>query len=423
MRMTSRARAKRQSDSAMRRTGLLSNAATSRGRPVRRCAGSLAVIFGVMAASLTFVIAPATALAAATAVVPNSSIVGFTAHSIGANDDGSSSALEAFGFNMNYFGTEDSGAWVNNNGNLTFAGPNSGFTPFGLAGTTTAIIAPFFADVDTRVGNQVNYGTGTLNGFKVFVANWPGVRCYPHTSAALDTFQVILIDRPDLGTSAHGDDFQIEFNFNSVQWDAGTASGGNSNCTGSPDTDAAAVGYSDGTRTAGHYYQLPGSQVSGALLDSNVTSGLIYNELNSDAATSEPPSGTPVLGRYIFNVVGGVPVAPTTIATSLSGGGDSGTSVSVAPNSAVADSATLSGPNAATAGGTLTYGVYSDNACTTLLSSGGTVTVTNGSFRGRTRSASRTWVPTTGMPRIRATRLIWRLTPGAPRSRWWLCLR
>lgn len=356
-----------------------SDRVVSARKPVRSRAGIIIAALGIVAASFTFAVAPARALAAGTAVLPNSAFAGFTDTSLGPTDDGSSNTTIAFGFNMNYFGTEDSAAWVNNNGNLTFNSPNGGFTPFGLPGADTAIIAPFFGDVDTNVGNVVDFGTGTLNGHKVFVVTWPGVECYPAQNAAvLDTFQVILIDRSDLGTSSHGDDFQIEFNYDSIQWDAGGASNGDVNCTNSPDDDAAAAGYSDGTQTAGHYYQLPGSQVSGGLMDSNVTTGLIYNELNSDTATSVPPSGTPVLGRYIFNVTGGVPVAPTTVATSLTGGGTSGTTVSVAPNVAVTDSATLSGPNSPTAGGTLTYGVYTDNTCTTLLASGGNVTVTNG---------------------------------------------
>jgi hypothetical protein len=346
---------------------------------VRSRAGTLAAILAIVAASFGFVLAPARALAAGTAVIPNSSFAGFTGTSLGPTDDGSSPTAIAFGFNINYFGTEHSSAWVNNNGNLTFGAADSGFTPFGLAGATTAVIAPFFADVDTNVGNVANFGTGTLDGFKIFVVSWPGVECYAATNPnVLDNFQVILIDRADLGTGVHGDDFQIEFNFNSIQWDAGIATGGNSNCTASPANDAAAVGYSDGTQTAGHYYQLPGSQQSGGLLDSNATTGLINNELNSDASSSVPPSGTPVLGRYIFSVEGGIPVAPTTVATSLSGGTSSGTNITVAPNVGVKDTATLSGPNAPIAGGTVTYGVYSNNTCTTLISSAGTMTVSAG---------------------------------------------
>ena len=353
-------------------------------RPVRRRIGVAAAIAGIVAASLTFVVAPARALAAGNAVVPNSAFTNFTDVAMQPSDDGSwpsefNPQVFPFGFHINYFGVQEPGAYINNNGNLTFTGALSSFTPFGIAGTTTPIIAPYFADVYTLSGTVVNIGTGMLDGFHVFVANWPGVECFANGNAAItDNFQVILIDRPDLGTSANGDDFQIEFNYDSLLWDAGQASGGNSTCTHSTDADSAAAGYSDGSQIAGHYYQLPGSQVSSGTLDSNVSTGLIHNELNSDTATSVPPSGSPVLGRYIFNVNNGQPISPTTLVTSLSGGGDTGTSITVDPNTAVVDFATLPGANTATAGGTVTYGVYSNSTCTSTVVSAGTVTVTNG---------------------------------------------
>jgi hypothetical protein len=68
----------------------------------------------------------------------------------------------------------------------------------------------------------------------------------------------------------------------------------------------------------------------------------------------------------------------TTITTSLSGGGQSGPIISVPKNTAVTDQATLSGASAATAGGTVTYSVFSDSNCTTLFANAGTKIVTNG---------------------------------------------
>ncbi len=71
--------------------------------------------------------------------------------------------------------------------------------------------------------------------------------------------------------------------------------------------------------------------------------------------------------------------ATTTTTTSLSGDSQTGTAITVPAGSAVTDAATLSGANSATAGGTVTYSVYSDSACTVSAGSGGTVTVTSGS--------------------------------------------
>ncbi|HEV2477219.1 MAG TPA: DUF11 domain-containing protein, partial [Candidatus Dormibacteraeota bacterium] len=65
-----------------------------------------------------------------------------------------------------------------------------------------------------------------------------------------------------------------------------------------------------------------------------------------------------------------------TVTTSLSGGGQSGSSISVSAGSSVTDQATLSGA-APTAGGTMTYQYTTDATCATGLTSAGTATVTN----------------------------------------------
>src|SRR5205823_147329 len=87
-------------------------------------------------------------------------VPGFNQNTLAANDDGST-GLVPLGFNADFFGTTYTSAYVNNNGNITFNQPLFAFTPFSLLTTATPIIAPFFADVDTRSGNPVTYGTGT----------------------------------------------------------------------------------------------------------------------------------------------------------------------------------------------------------------------------------------------------------------------
>jgi hypothetical protein len=75
------------------------------------------------------------------------------------------------------------------------------------------------------------------------------------------------------------------------------------------------------------------------------------------------------------------PINNTGITTSLSGGGQSGPLITVPTGTAVTDQATLSGETS-TAGGTATYTVYTDNACTVPFTGGvgnaGTVGVTDG---------------------------------------------
>jgi hypothetical protein len=68
-------------------------------------------------------------------------------------------------------------------------------------------------------------------------------------------------------------------------------------------------------------------------------------------------------------------VSPTQISTSLSGAGKAGATITVAEGTAVSDSATLSGENASSATGKVSYKVYSDKECKTLVASAGEVSV------------------------------------------------
>ncbi|MGD0238340.1 MAG: nidogen-like domain-containing protein [Syntrophorhabdales bacterium] len=209
---------------------------------------------------------------------------GFDSSTLAANDDGSTSLIP-LGFSINFYGQTYTGAYLNNNGNMTFDSPMGTYTPFPLLSTSTPIIAPFFADVDTRgTGSALmGYGTGTVNGDPAFGVTWPGVGYYAEGVDKLNYFQVVLIDRSDIAPG----DFDIEFNYNQIQWETGGASGGSDGLGGS----SARVGWSNGVDTS---YELTGSAVNGALLDGG-PNALISNSLNSD-----------VLGQYIFEVRGGI---------------------------------------------------------------------------------------------------------------------
>jgi hypothetical protein len=248
----------------------------------------------------------APASAAGNAVLPTSPgpgttpdvINNYTPTTLPANDDDSTSTAIPLGFTINFFGQSRNNVWVNNNGNVTFGAALSDFTPSNLTTFGNPILAAFFADVDTRGSGSgvVDYGTGTLNGNRVFVVNYPNVGCFDQVATVKNNFQLILIDRPDFGTGALGDNFQIEYNYNQIQWDTGQASGGNSVCqNATANPTSAFVGYSDGTTTAANAYNLPGSGVAGAFLDTG-PNALIANALNSTT-----------MGRYIFFVNGGIP--------------------------------------------------------------------------------------------------------------------
>ena len=66
---------------------------------------------------------------------------------------------------------------------------------------------------------------------------------------------------------------------------------------------------------------------------------------------------------------------PTSVSTSLSGGSQSGGTITVPAGTAVTDSATLTGANAGSASGTVDYRIYSDTACTQLVSGGSDKTI------------------------------------------------
>ncbi len=70
--------------------------------------------------------------------------------------------------------------------------------------------------------------------------------------------------------------------------------------------------------------------------------------------------------------------APTSLSTSLSGGGNEGAEITVTEGAKVKDRATLSGENASKATGTVKYAVYKDKECKELATKAGEVTVKEG---------------------------------------------
>jgi hypothetical protein len=223
-----------------------------------------------------------TGLAQAAAVLPGV----FNSNSLPGNDDGST-GLVLIGFPVNFFGTTYTDLYVNNNGNVTFGTNLATYTPFGLTTDIgTSIIAPFFADVDTRVGNVVTYGQGTWGARNAFGVNWINVGYFDQHIDKLNSFQLVLVDRSDVAPG----DFDIIFNYDTVQWETGDASGGTNGLGGS----SAHVGYSNGTGTNGTNLELPGSGVNGALLNGGP------NALITSSSVGVP-------GRYLFEVRNGLP--------------------------------------------------------------------------------------------------------------------
>lgn len=227
------------------------------------------------------------------AVRPDAS---FSAVSLGIGDDrsfpSSGSAGVSLGFTsaINFFGMPYNGVFVNNNGNISLGARNTFYSNANLDSLPARVIAPFYANVDTRfAGSAVRYGTGSVDGHNAFAVNWLNVDYYPSNAAHTNrnSFQLVLVDRSDLGAG----NFDMEFNYDQILWESGANSGGDANGLGG---NSARIGWMGNNGTLEAIYQMPGSNVAGSFVDGNLISGLVHNSFMSD-----------VDGRYVFRFRGG----------------------------------------------------------------------------------------------------------------------
>ncbi len=223
----------------------------------------------------------------------------FTQNELAPNDDGSTDEVP-LGFTISFFGSIWSKCFVNNNGNITFGGPQRVYTPAPLRGLNKQIIAPFWADVDTAPANSavfsptecraVTYGQGTVNGRAAFGVNWMDVGYYPAATDKLNGFQLVLIERSDTGAK----NFDIEFNYDYVLWETGDASGGEEGYGGS----SARVGFSNGaTKTL----ELANSGQTLKFLDFDPVSGFP----NTATGLIHTSRLSTLPGRHVFEMRGG----------------------------------------------------------------------------------------------------------------------
>ncbi|HYG33943.1 MAG TPA: nidogen-like domain-containing protein, partial [Clostridia bacterium] len=142
---------------------------------------------------------------------------GFDSNTLGASDDGSVGPVP-IGFTFGLFDQSYDHLFINNNGNVTFDGVLESFVPYSLLEVNAPMLAPFFADVDTRgVGSGVvTYGTGTLDGHRAFGVNWINVGYFSQHTDKLNSFQLVLVEREDLGA----DNFDFMFNYDQIEWES-----------------------------------------------------------------------------------------------------------------------------------------------------------------------------------------------------------
>ncbi len=200
------------------------------------------------------------------------------------------------GFEIRLFDKTYRTCYINNNGNITFEAPLVVYTPESLIRRQAIMIAPFWADVDSRnlASDVTRFSSlpGQVDGHPAFGVSWRNVGYFSQHTDKLNSFQLVLVERSDRAAG----DFDIEFNYNQIQWETGDASGGGGGLGGA----VARVGWTNGM---GLFMEYRGSGTSLALLDQepeaptkNFASGLIYQMWNS---------GIP--GRILIPVINGTP--------------------------------------------------------------------------------------------------------------------
>uniref|UniRef100_UPI0025C16486 nidogen-like domain-containing protein n=1 Tax=Marivita sp. TaxID=2003365 RepID=UPI0025C16486 len=206
---------------------------------------------------------------------------GFGEEILARNDDGSTQEIalaDVFPNGLNFFGEVYNSLWVNNNGSVTFDGSLATFTPQTITDGTTPGIFPYWGDVDTRNGDDLNVSPGgNSQGTNLvhydldadngrFTVTWDDVGFFSRDNSLVNAFQLVLTDTSDDPGRATGD-FDIEFRYEEIDWTAGniTGSGGLGGVT-------ARAGYSAGN-DEGTFFELPQSGIEDAMRALETTPG------------------------------------------------------------------------------------------------------------------------------------------------------
>lgn len=158
------------------------------------------------------------------------------------NDDGSSNLIN-LPFSFCLYGTNYNSLYINNNGNVSFGSSYGTFSSSSFPSANYVMVAPFWADVDTR-----NLSSGLVY-YQVkpthIVVRWKQVGYFSSQADKLNDFQLILTNGTDsiipLGTN-------VAFCYGDMQWTTGSASGGTNGFGGTPATVGANKG--DGVANA-----------------------------------------------------------------------------------------------------------------------------------------------------------------------------
>lgn len=171
------------------------------------------------------------------------------------NDDGSSNLI-TLPFSFNFFGTMYNSLYINNNGNISFGTPYSTFTANSFPDSSFVMIAPFWADVDTRAPGSglVYYELSPTH----LIVKWDSVGYYANHDDKLNTFQLIITDGTDSILPAGTN---VSFCYGDMQWTTGDASAGMNGFGGMPSTTGVNMG--NGT----DYFQVTQNDAPGNAFD------------------------------------------------------------------------------------------------------------------------------------------------------------
>lgn len=203
------------------------------------------------------------------------------------NDDGSS-PLIALPFQFCFYGQNITNVYINNNGNVSFGASYGTFTANSFPDPTFIMVAPFWADVDTRSSNSgVVYYKLTPT---YLIVRWKTVGYYSYHDDLVNDFQLILTDGSDPILPPGNN---VSFCYGDMQWTTGDASGGTNGFGGS----AATVGVNRGNGT--DYIQIgqfdqPGTGYDGPFGNPDQVSWLdnqtlYFNVCNNGSGNNLPP--------------------------------------------------------------------------------------------------------------------------------------
>ncbi len=188
-----------------------------------------------LVAALALLLWPAAASAQGELITGLGGPAGFGEGVLEYNDDGSSPEIDitpAFPNGLQYFGQRFRSIFVNNNGTVTFDGAAGTYTPQRFPVQGNRMIAPFWADVDTRGGGRPNRnGVYWDISRGQLVVTWHNVGYYSSHNNLENTFQLVIISNELLDQD---DLWKVQFRYNRCQWVTGDASGGSGGFGGTP---------------------------------------------------------------------------------------------------------------------------------------------------------------------------------------------